>query len=87
MHMCTCRLYLPSLKLLLSPELHRFAEDKESHTFFQLYTNQSTEKVDLGKRWNDKRIEPDGTVTLLYRYVCVYTCWVVCQTSYAYSLY
>lgn len=40
----------------------------EDHSFFQLYTNQPNEKVDLGTRWNDKHIEPDSTETLLYRY-------------------
>ena len=40
--------------------------------FFQLYTNQSMEKVDLATRWFDKHIEPDSTETLLYRYRHVY---------------
>ena len=59
--------------LYLPLELHELVLDGENHSFFQLYTNQSKEKVDLGTRWNDKHIEPDSTETLLYRYSHYYS--------------
>ena len=74
----TCTLYNSAItpihyELLSSfsliSELHSFVENGENHLFFQLYTNQSTEKVDLGTRWFDRHIEPDSTETLLYRYM------------------
>ena len=49
--------------------LHECVESRESHQFFQLYNNQSKEKVDLSTRWYDRRVssgpsiaEDSGTV-------------------------
>ena len=40
--------------------LHGFIENGKEHQFFQLYTNQPREKVDLGSRWYDKCLKPES---------------------------